>query len=403
MTRINFSAKTRKLVAGRAGDRCSYPTCGRHTSGPGAKATELSGTGCASHIYSAASKGPRGQGGLTSEELSSSSNAIWLCAQHARLVDNNRGDKYPPERLVFYKQLHEARIAQEHEGLYPAIGWLFELAVNESPIFGHPSCIRFNKLTLLIGDNGTGKTALCEWLRSLLDPASLKRWGRSTNSPWDVTFRYLCPQEMTTRIQLIEGKLLYWINAHEYAFNPVRFNVIAPDRELGRRSSVRTDGPDDLEYLSNIFSEEPDAIILLARKIGTFPYSHVHNLHFEQDEGRTNLLLDLKGRREAGIPFRALSGSEQDAVLVEFATAIARERSAFMPTFLILDSLTSYISNEWFDRFTHHFLDPQNQFQTLITIPDTRQLDLNTIQWNGWEVVKLSGYPPSVQIDQRQD
>jgi hypothetical protein len=76
----------------------------------------VSGSGIAAHIYSAAPGGPRGQGGLTKGELEQPENCIWLCSDHAKLVDNNRGIAFPPETLLSYKALQEARMMREVKG-----------------------------------------------------------------------------------------------------------------------------------------------------------------------------------------------------------------------------------------------------------------------------------------------
>lgn len=152
MARHEFSAAGRRQIAERAGYHCSFPGCNRHTMGLGADGRYVSKSGYAAHVYSAASNGPRGQGGLTSGELRSADNGIWLCGVHAKLVDNNKGSAYPPEVLHSYKALHEARIALEHEGLFPPIGWLHEFTIGRNPLFVPDQRFQFAKLNLFYGD-----------------------------------------------------------------------------------------------------------------------------------------------------------------------------------------------------------------------------------------------------------
>lgn len=113
--RADFSTETRELVARRAGFRCSFPWCGQLTVGPANKPCISVNVGHAAHIYSAATsgKGPRGTGGLTESDLKSPENAIWLCAQHANLIDKNQGEDYPADVLHSYKTLNETRMAHE--------------------------------------------------------------------------------------------------------------------------------------------------------------------------------------------------------------------------------------------------------------------------------------------------
>ncbi|NVD28021.1 hypothetical protein HUO14_08910 [Parasphingorhabdus flavimaris] len=59
MARNEFTKMTRTVIASRAGYRCSNPGCGKLTVGPAKSADEFEDTGFASHIHSAAKRGPR--------------------------------------------------------------------------------------------------------------------------------------------------------------------------------------------------------------------------------------------------------------------------------------------------------------------------------------------------------
>jgi hypothetical protein len=78
---------------------------------------------------------------------------------------------------------------------------------------------------------------------------------------------------------------------------------------------------------------------------------------------------------------------------------MARVSGGFTPTFLILDDFISILFDGWFEYYSHHFLNASNQFQTLLSIP-FRTLDLDRLNWLGWEVIRLNGLPPSVTISQ---
>src|SRR5260221_12538963 len=114
--RIEFSPAVKRVVAERAGLRCSVPSCGQITTGPGAHENQVAHTGMACHIHSAAEAGPRGRGGLSDTELASEQNAIWCCYTHGKLIDTNDGGRFPPELLHRWRALHEARIDRERLG-----------------------------------------------------------------------------------------------------------------------------------------------------------------------------------------------------------------------------------------------------------------------------------------------
>ena len=111
--RDNFSAKTRRRLAERASFRCSI--CENPTIGPSAQSDDaVSTSGRASHICAAAPGGPR-YGVMTAEERSSIENGIWLCARHGDLVDRDTAT-YSVEELRRFKELHEERVARQHDG-----------------------------------------------------------------------------------------------------------------------------------------------------------------------------------------------------------------------------------------------------------------------------------------------
>ncbi len=207
-SRIDFSDSTKKLVADRAGNECSFPTCDHRTTASEALPGLVSRSGKASHIYSAAENGPRGRGGLTEEELKSPENCIWLCSNHATIIDNNRGIAYPPEELIAYKALQEARISRERQGLFIPVGWLFELVIRQSPIFQSGQRIRLAKLNLILGSNSTGKTAVTEWIAGFFAPEYLKRWQRWDSKLIDLQLTLLNPSSHVLRLQIGPGESL---------------------------------------------------------------------------------------------------------------------------------------------------------------------------------------------------
>lgn len=88
MSRDEFSARTRQVLASRAGQRCSNPSCRRAT----CKADPVDESnyidlGIAAHITAASSGGPRYDPTISSEDRRSTKNGIWLCHRCAKEVD----------------------------------------------------------------------------------------------------------------------------------------------------------------------------------------------------------------------------------------------------------------------------------------------------------------------------
>jgi hypothetical protein len=87
--RDEFSAVTKRLLAGRTGYLCSHPDCRRSTIGPAVGGAGIVSTGEAAHITAAASGGPRYDPALSPDERKNPDNGIWLCEVHAKQVDSD--------------------------------------------------------------------------------------------------------------------------------------------------------------------------------------------------------------------------------------------------------------------------------------------------------------------------
>lgn len=120
-SRDNFSQATKNEVALRAGYCCSHPDCGRLTGGPSEdRASGVTQIGVAAHIAAAASGGERYDRTMTRAERGSASNGIWMCANHAKWIDDN-ASVATIAKLHEWKAAHEAEIAVMVEHGYPGM------------------------------------------------------------------------------------------------------------------------------------------------------------------------------------------------------------------------------------------------------------------------------------------
>ncbi len=111
--RDDFPSKIRRALALRAGYRCSFPGCSRITVGPSAESPEaVASIGVAAHICAAAPGGKRYDPKMTSDQRKDISNAIWMCANHAILIDRD-DTTYTKENLIEWKENHESLINSE--------------------------------------------------------------------------------------------------------------------------------------------------------------------------------------------------------------------------------------------------------------------------------------------------
>ncbi|MEZ2352123.1 hypothetical protein [Caballeronia sp. RCC_10] len=316
-----------------------------------------------------------------------------MCGVHAKAVDNNSGVAYSPETLLSYKALHEARVLLEHEGLYPPVGWLHELTILRGPLFTSPQTVQLAKLNLLYGPNETGKTALTEWIAGFFDRRILKRWEEWSDQPLEVRLSLLNPKLQTLQFICDSEGTKYSIDQKSVAFVPIGFNLFRPSRP---NFSI----DDDLAMLSDALKLPEKTVRSLLSEVNSFAHAEVSNLRFEPSEDGSNVLTcDLHGTHP-GLALRSLSSREIERVIIELITAAARLSGKYCPTLLILDEVPSLIFEGFFEFYSRHFLDPSNQFQTVMCLP-TRGLDLEAVVWNGWQVIRTEGKRPSVRISQR--
>lgn len=115
MTKVrdDFNQNTRRVIAIRAGYRCSV--CKKATAGP--KYGDTGGVvvdGEAAHITAAARKGPRYDESLTVSQRRSPANGIWACRKHARLIDSDEC-RYSAHDLRLLKEGHEREVQRERD------------------------------------------------------------------------------------------------------------------------------------------------------------------------------------------------------------------------------------------------------------------------------------------------
>lgn len=104
--RDDFKAQTKATLGKRSGFQCAI--CQATTIGPSAE-TPMSVTniGVAAHIAAAAPGGPRYDALMSSKDRSAVTNGIWLCQNHAKLIDTDT-------KTWTVSKLHQ--IKKDHEG-----------------------------------------------------------------------------------------------------------------------------------------------------------------------------------------------------------------------------------------------------------------------------------------------
>jgi hypothetical protein len=106
-----FSQPVVTMLAKRAANRCANPDCGAVTSGPTSEPTGVVNVGEAAHIYGANPGSARYDPDMASANRSAISNAIWLCSNCHKMVDDDEVG-YPAGLLFEWHKGHEQRTAE---------------------------------------------------------------------------------------------------------------------------------------------------------------------------------------------------------------------------------------------------------------------------------------------------
>ncbi len=396
MTReADFLPSVIKTTAGRAGYRCSIPTCDRITIGPGNKEDQTSSIGTCCHIYSSAPNGPRGTGGLTDNQRASASNAFWACQIHGKLIDNNEGGKYPAPLLQSYKAMHEARITNEMGGLTAPRGWFGKIEVRKAPHFQTPAELDLGKVTFIEGSCGSGKTALCEFIAGIGDPSLLWRWlpDRATDSSLELLLTYYAPERIIAGVHATsDGSISYSIDGSEVPAQPYPLRIVL----LPHFEAENYAEDDDVAFISQVLGIHDSHVLNLLESANRLGAGGVHNLRIENDSSGRRLRGDLSGTL-SGLMYGAWSGSERSRVLIALAIARAEFCSKYSPTLLILDGGIATLDDGNLESYIELLASPNFTFQSILTL----NRDRSCLPWTGWTCVQLAEGETGALITQK--
>ncbi|MBB2964246.1 hypothetical protein [Methylobacterium sp. R2-1] len=382
MSRHNFSDENRHVIAARAGFRCSYPGCNQLTIGPAKSSDTFENTGFGCHIYSASEKGPRGQGLLTPEQIKHPTNGIWMCGSHENLIDKKSGVRFPVHTLQSWKALHEYRTSYEHSGRQAAFGFVKQIKMLNTPLFGANALINLAKTTFLIGRNGTGKSAICEWLTVLDTGRNLNRWLECDDLEYIITFD--APAEHQLQAKIAGGIL------------DLNLDKCAVSRNYARSATVfLKDRGDpnifcDLKKFMDLFGIEEQALRSLIAQVSS---NFINRLYFSVRSGdadeaydgeRTSPIYEMRCELARGdsFSFLQLSGGEQGRILLEIAMAMAQEAVQFGPVLMIVELNSLGIDWGAIKPYLAHFANGDCLYQTIIT---SYGLPTN-IEMLGWQI-----------------
>ena len=151
--RDDFAIEVKRTVAARVNHLCSNSACRAPTSGPQVDPTKALNIGVAAHITAASPDGPRYNRDFTPEQRKHADNAIWLCQNCGKLIDND------PERFT-EKEIRHWKEEAEAEA-FSKIGK--PLALDRA----HPSVSEVERLSALLGRIRAATSELTgSWIQS---------------------------------------------------------------------------------------------------------------------------------------------------------------------------------------------------------------------------------------------
>ncbi|MGM4903017.1 HNH endonuclease [Tardiphaga sp. 866_E4_N2_1] len=106
-----FSTDTIEVLGKRAALTCSNPDCGALTSGPTIHELGSVNIGEAAHIFGLTPRSARYTASLSTSELGDITNAIWLCRNCHKSIDNDEL-RFPVDLLFQWRRLHEAAVLE---------------------------------------------------------------------------------------------------------------------------------------------------------------------------------------------------------------------------------------------------------------------------------------------------
>lgn len=391
MPRDNFAPDIKRKLAERAGYLCSI--CNTITVGPsGESNTSVNLTGVAAHITAASSEGKRYDSKLTPESRASIDNGIWLCNTHADLID---GDEvaFTVDGLKLTKKNHEEKIKFKQSGINVEKGIITKIELANIGKITNSITLEFTDRNVIYGNNGVGKTLICEFIAALTEKKYLDRWidtKRNENSLCNIYYF----RNQLDKFSIVinhNNKILYFFNDSSIPLLMSPINIFYLKESFSEFLRYKKDKKS--RSLVNLLSEyfnlsEAEFINVIDSMVQDKKFL-VNDISLNKAKDDLMVKMNYTSNVKPG-SFKLLSGGEKDRAILEITLKIVSYYSKFNTTILLiehssLESIDSGGVNCLFEALRKEELDFQFFFTTILGIDK-----LNTKDFKVYELVKIN-------------
>lgn len=343
MARDDFSSRTKRKLAERAGYLCSI--CNVITVGPSNETSySVNLTGVAAHI-AGASEGPgsrRHDPAMLPSQRKDIDNGIWLCALHAQLIDRD-ALTYTTAYLRSIKKNHEQKIKLQQSGFGIEKGVITKIELSNFGCITTPICLEFSDRNIIYGDNGVGKTLLLEMITSLSKKKYLDRWthrkGEAVNSFCNLFYFRHQLDKFTISIDH-QQKISYAYNNAPIPFLVPAMTIVYLNKSYWKYLYTIPEDEREtkslIELLAMYFDLTTDEFISVVGGIMRDKKFFFNDIHL--NKANTDLMVrmhdDIGGTAHS---FQDLSTGEQERVILEIALKIVSYHSKFTSTIFLLE------------------------------------------------------------------
>jgi hypothetical protein len=315
--------------------------------------------------------------------------------------------------LKEWKQRHEENIYYRQVGIVPESGSIIKVSITNYGPIKNSLNIELYKNNIIWGENGIGKTLICENLSSLIFKEKItNRWQhghRQFSSIFNIVF--LKERKHEIKIEITNTNIL------NYYYDNVIFSNIMPPYNVVYLSdifeinffeldNILKNIDDDREYeikdneyhlneLLKHLSITIDVFKSLIKYINANEKYFVYGIEFENDILKAQIT-----PTSHLFKFQVLSGSEKQRVILELAFQLSKLYSDIGPTlFLIEQTAISIFDDKFLVYFLKLVIDEKLHFQTIITFPDLHLLKNFPHAYDDYHLIHLIFEEGNVKLD----